>query len=87
MATAVSQHVHHLGRHLGFFKNFTFSKTAANFLEFSRKHVFTASNRNILVIKNTVNTGHSNGITHKRLKSRTIEHFYSQTGVGSQNLV
>ena len=33
-------------RHLGFFKNFIFSKTAANFLEISRKYVFTASNRN-----------------------------------------
>ena len=32
--------------------NFIFSKTAANFLEISRKHVFTASNRNI--IKNKV---------------------------------
>ena len=44
MATAVSQHV----RHLGFFKkNFILLKTAANFTEISRKRVFAASNRNI----------------------------------------
>ena len=48
MATAVSQHV----RHLGFSKKYIFSKTAANFLEISRKHVLTASNRNM--IKNSV---------------------------------
>ena len=41
MAIAVLQHVHHRGRHLGFFKTFIFNKTAANFLEISRKHVFT----------------------------------------------
>ena len=52
MATAVSQHVRYPGRHLGFFKNFIFSKTAANFLEISRKYVFTASNKNI--VKNGV---------------------------------
>ena len=33
MATADLQHIHHLGCHLGFFKNFNFNKTAANFLE------------------------------------------------------
>ena len=49
MATAVSQHARHLApRHLGFFKNFIFSKTAARFLETSRKHAFFASNRNII---------------------------------------
>ena len=47
MATAVLQHVRHLGRHLGFFQNLIFSKTVANFLEISRKHVLTVSNRNI----------------------------------------
>ena len=52
MATVVSQHGRHLGRHLGFFKNFIFSKIAANFLENNRKHVFTASSRNI--VKNRV---------------------------------
>ena len=36
---------------LGFFKIFIFSKTAANFLEISRKRVFTASNRNIIKIR------------------------------------
>ena len=51
MATVVSQHVRHIGRHLGFFKHFILRKTAANFTEISRKHVFAASNRNI--IKNT----------------------------------
>ena len=44
METAISQHV----PHLGFFKDFIFSKTAAKFFEISRKHVFTASNRNII---------------------------------------
>ena len=34
--------------HLGFFKNFIFNKNAANFLEISRKHVFTASNMNLI---------------------------------------
>ena len=48
MATIASQHVRHLGRHLGFFKNFILRKTAANFTEISRKHVFAASNRNII---------------------------------------
>ena len=48
MATGISQH----GCHLGFFKDFIFSKTAANFLKIRRKHVFTSSNRNI--IKNRV---------------------------------
>ena len=43
MATMVSQHV----RHLGFFKTFILCKTASNFAEISRKHVFAASNRNI----------------------------------------
>ena len=37
---------------LDFFQKFYFGKTAADFLEISRKHVFTASNRNI--IKNRV---------------------------------
>ena len=41
MATVNSQHV----RHLGFFKNFILRKTAANFIEISRKHVFAASNK------------------------------------------
>ena len=47
--TTVSQHVRHLGRHLGFFKYFVFSETAAIFFYFciSRKQVFTAWNRNI----------------------------------------
>ena len=45
MATVISQHVRHLGRHLGFFKNFFLRKTAANFTEISRKHVFAASKR------------------------------------------
>ena len=39
MATVVSQHVRHLGYHLKFFKTIIFSKIAANFLEFKRKHV------------------------------------------------
>ena len=52
MATVVSQHVPHLDRHRKFFKKNIFGKIAANFLEISRKHVFTASNRNI--VKNTV---------------------------------
>ena len=52
MATVVSQHVRHLGRHLGFFKVFTLRKIAANFDEISRTHVFAASITKI--IKNRV---------------------------------
>ena len=52
MATVVSQHVRHIGRHLGFFKILILSKIAANFTETSRKHVFAASNRK--TIKNRV---------------------------------
>ena len=52
MATVVSQHVRQIGRYLGFFKNFILRKTATIFTEISRKHVFAASNRNI--IKNWV---------------------------------
>ena len=48
MTTVVLQHV----CHLGLFKNFILRKTAANFTEISRKHVFAASNGNI--IKNRV---------------------------------
>ena len=48
MATAVLQHIRHLGHHLRFFKNFILNKTAANFLEIGRKHAFTASNTNII---------------------------------------
>ena len=48
MATAVSQHVRHLGHHLGFFKKCIFCKTATNFTGISRKHVFLASNRKII---------------------------------------
>ena len=51
MAVVISQHVCHIGRHLGFFKNIL-CKTVANFTEIGRKHVFAASNRNI--IKNRV---------------------------------
>ena len=52
MATVVSQHVRHLGRHLGFFKKFILRRTAADFTEISRKHAFAALNSNI--IKNRV---------------------------------
>ena len=48
METVVSQHVRHLGRHFGFFKNFILRKTAENLAEISRKHAFAASNRNII---------------------------------------
>ena len=44
MATVVSQHA----RHLGFFRNIILHKTVANFTEISRKHVFAASDRNII---------------------------------------
>ena len=37
----------HLGRHLGFFKNFIFRKTATNCTGISRIHVFLASNTKI----------------------------------------
>ena len=48
MATVVSQHVRHLGRHLGFSKIFISHQTAANFTGISRKHMFAASNRNTI---------------------------------------
>ena len=48
MATVVSQHFLHLGRQLGFFKNFILRKTAINFTENSRRHMFAASTRNII---------------------------------------
>ena len=48
MATVISQYV----RHLGFLKKFISGKIATNFTEISRKHVFAASNRN--VIKNNL---------------------------------
>ena len=52
METAVLQHFCHLGRHLEFIKNFIFYKNAANFIQISRKHMFTASDTNM--IKNRV---------------------------------
>ena len=48
MATVVSQHVRQLGHHLGFLNNFISRKTAENVTEINRKHVFAASNRNII---------------------------------------
>ena len=51
MATVVSQHVRHIDRHLGVFKILILHKTAAIFTEISRKHVFAASNRNIIKIE------------------------------------
>ena len=48
METAVSQH----SRHLGFFENVILNIFEANFLEISRKHVFTSSNR--IIIKSSV---------------------------------
>ena len=47
MATIVQQHLRILGRHLGFFNKIILCKTAANFTEINRKHVFADSNRNI----------------------------------------
>ena len=52
MATVVSQHARHIGRLLGYFEKSILRKNAANFAEISRKHVFAASNMNI--IKNGV---------------------------------
>ena len=52
MATVVSQLVHHLSRHLGFFKKFILRKTAANFTDINRKHVFASPTRN--TVKNRV---------------------------------
>ena len=48
MATVVSQHARHFGRLLGFFKKIILRKIAASFTEINRKHVFPASNRNII---------------------------------------
>ena len=53
MATVDSQNVRHLGRHLGFFKKFLLRKTAANFTEISRKHMFAASDM-ILIKKQSL---------------------------------
>ena len=47
MATAVSQYVSHLGRHIGFFKKKS-AKLQQIFLKFVEKHIFTASNRNTI---------------------------------------
>ena len=44
MATVILQHI----RHLGFFIKIILRKTAANFTEISRKHMFAASNRNVI---------------------------------------
>ena len=52
METVVSQHVRHIGRHLGFFNILILRKIAVNFTEISRKNVFAASN--IKTIKNRV---------------------------------
>ena len=49
MATTGSQHIRNLGCQLGSLKKNCFNKTAGNFLEINRKHVFTASKRNIIV--------------------------------------
>ena len=59
MATILSQHVSNLARHLGFLKNFIFSKNAVNYLEIIKKHVFTASNTNII----------NNGVGKKEIKA------------------
>ena len=49
MATDVLQHVRGaILAAIGFFSEFIFSIIAANFLEICRKHVFTASDRNII---------------------------------------
>ena len=48
MATVFSKHFCHLGHQLGFFKKSILRKTVANSTEISRKHVFAASNRNIV---------------------------------------
>ena len=48
MTTVVSHHVGHLGRLLRFFQKNILRKTAENFNEISRKHVFAASNWNII---------------------------------------
>ena len=66
MVTGVSQHVCHLGRRLGFFKNFIFRKPATNFTGISRKHVFLASNRKTI----------ENGVKNKNLE-QFFPKFYS----------
>ena len=63
MAIVVSQHVRHIDRHLGFFENFLLRRTAANFTEISRKHVFAASNTN--TIKNIVKKRNYNKFSQK----------------------
>ena len=61
MAIVISQHVCHLGRHFGFFKNFIFRKTATNFARISRKHVFLVSKRKII---------------ENRVKSKNLEQIF-----------
>ena len=39
MTTVLTKHVRHIGRHVGFFKNFILRKSAATVTEISRKHV------------------------------------------------
>ena len=63
MATVVSQHVRHLGRHLGIFKNYIFRKSATNFTGISRKHVFLTSNRKII---------------ENRVKKKNLEQMFSK---------
>ena len=62
MATAVfTTCPPHLGRHLGFFKNCIFRKTATNFTGISRKQVFLASNTEII---------------EKRVKNKNLEQIF-----------
>ena len=51
MAAVASQHGSHLGQHLDFPKILFSVKFQQQFFELCRKHVFTAFNRNIPVIK------------------------------------
>ena len=62
MATVFSQR----GRHLAFFKKNILRKTSANFTEISRKHVFAALNRNMIM----------NRVYKKKLE-RTLSKSYS----------
>ena len=58
MAIVASQHIRCLGRHPGFLKMFIFNKNknAAYFTEISKKHVFAASDRNMIKKKEEIRT-------------------------------
>ena len=77
MATIVSQHGRHHGRYI-------LRKTAANFTEINRKHLSTASIRNI--IKNRVNVvaaASCKMLWHLKYSSRHVSGSLAKTGLAN----